>query len=595
MFELATARSADYVRLILRYWFVPVSLLAVAVGFVATADPSPAFRATGRIGFVSEVSYFELEPVRNALVSRLQADDFVAELRQRQPGSDAVELLGDEAYRPLGFFDLEGRGDDADLVVRTTQTALDLLREWINEQRRATSMSEPVEVIELRPVGDATQPWRGSRLMGAAVAGLLLGVALVLVVKGDDLPVRTGLGRPGAGLFLVCVAAPFSSDSLDTVLRPSVDVAQLLILVTGSGMALGALALSTADVLAPVRRMPSAAYLALPAVGLLIAPRAIDAAAAQQSALGFLVVGTVVVAVIGRVGLERATSPLIAALVVSLTLGVLIEAFGPRTELTQFFAADDGAFGYGRLRGGFADPNAAGRAAAALVVLCAGVAHRSTVWITGLGVAAAGLLVATQSRTAAIGGVVAIVVLIGARRDSRRFARRTSSAAAVVLFALFVVVAALAASPTARDLFERDDNPGELVTLTGRTQIWAASAEAWARQPLVGYGFGNSEDVLTEARRLGMIDNAVAHAHNAVLQIMLTSGVLGLASLGSIALWLRRQSSSRHLPPSTLALGALVAVFSVTESVFASRIDWTDLIVFALLAELGRTSRLALD
>ncbi|MEZ5230047.1 MAG: hypothetical protein R2710_26305 [Acidimicrobiales bacterium] len=61
--------------------------------------------------------------MRNALVSRLQADDFVAELRQRQPGSDAVELLGDEAYRPLGFFDLEGRGDDADLVVRTTQTA----------------------------------------------------------------------------------------------------------------------------------------------------------------------------------------------------------------------------------------------------------------------------------------------------------------------------------------------------------------------------------------------------------------------------------------------------------------------------------------
>ncbi|MEZ5230046.1 MAG: O-antigen ligase family protein [Acidimicrobiales bacterium] len=371
-------------------------------------------------------------------------------------------------------------------------------------------MSEPVEVIELRPVGDATQPWRGSRLMGAAVAGLLLGVALVLVVKGDDLPVRTGLGRPGAGLFLVCVAAPFSSDSLDTVLRPSVDVAQLLILVTGSGMALGALALSTADVLAPVRRMPSAAYLALPARP---PHRTEGDRCSRRTAERPRLPG-------GRHGRRcrdrsswagRATSPLIAALVVSLTLGVLIEAFGPRTELTQFFAADDGAFGYGRLRGGFADPNAAGRAAAALVVLCAGVAHRSTVWITGLGVAAAGLLVATQSRTAAIGGVVAIVVLIGARRDSRRFARRTSSAAAVVLFALFVVVAALAASPTARDLFERDDNPGELVTLTGRTQIWAASA-GLGRQPLVGYGFGNSEDVLTEARRLGMIDNAVARA-----------------------------------------------------------------------------------
>jgi O-antigen ligase len=92
-------------------------------------------------------------------------------------------------------------------------------------------------------------------------------------------------------------------------------------------------------------------------------------------------------------------------------------------------------------------------------------------------------------------------------------------------------------------IVSRDQVSGSLVTLTGRTNLWAAGIEAWQSQPLTGYGFGVGGRFVA----LRSIDlDFVTHLHNGFIEALVGVGLLGFIPLIFVVLrtlvW-----SARHL------------------------------------------------
>ena len=72
----------------------------------------------------------------------------------------------------------------------------------------------------------------------------------------------------------------------------------------------------------------------------------------------------------------------------------------------------------------------------------------------------------------------------------------------------------------------RSGDVGEVTSFTGRTEIWYAVLKLVEAQPLMGYGYASSVFVLPEhASDVGF---ATSHAHNVVLQLLLTTGWIGI-------------------------------------------------------------------
>ena len=81
----------------------------------------------------------------------------------------------------------------------------------------------------------------------------------------------------------------------------------------------------------------------------------------------------------------------------------------------------------------------------------------------------------------------------------------------------------------------RDHAEEIIVSLTGRTAIWAAVYEKVRASPWLGYGYGASRLILSEDWS-GIASNP-PHAHNMILQSLLSVGVIGTLFLFLVLLW----------------------------------------------------------
>lgn len=102
---------------------------------------------------------------------------------------------------------------------------------------------------------------------------------------------------------------------------------------------------------------------------------------------------------------------------------------------------------------------------------------------------------------------------------------------------------------------------GNLGTLTGRTVIWETTLRLWQASPVFGYGVGLWD---TEAFRAE--HGQFAHAHNQVLHVLGSAGLIGLLGLAAYlrTAWrLARGAAPRFAAP--LALLALTLVQCLTE------------------------------
>lgn len=76
-------------------------------------------------------------------------------------------------------------------------------------------------------------------------------------------------------------------------------------------------------------------------------------------------------------------------------------------------------------------------------------------------------------------------------------------------------------------MISRSGNVSEITSFTGRTEIWQAVIKLAAAEPWMGYGYASSVFVLPQhASQIGF---ATSHAHNVVLQLLLTTGWIGVA------------------------------------------------------------------
>ena len=172
--------------------------------------------------------------------------------------------------------------------------------------------------------------------------------------------------------------------------------------------------------------------------------------------------------------------------------------------------------------------------------------------------AAATALLLTQAKTSWL-----FVLLVAFALAARRLWRRSPSlglgngpsarATRAVLVAcsvagLLVLVATQAASLDLGSLRGGQN----LVSLTGRTYIWATSVSAWLESPVFGYGLG-----LWESERFRATHGPFDHAHNQFLHALASAGLLGLLGLlgylGAALAAARRATRTSAVPLVLLA------------------------------------------
>ncbi len=146
--------------------------------------------------------------------------------------------------------------------------------------------------------------------------------------------------------------------------------------------------------------------------------------------------------------------------------------------------------------------------------------------------AAALALLLTQAKTSWL-FVLLVLALLAARRAWGLLPRLglgggASARATWVLLACTGAagVAALAAARAARLDVASVQGGDNLMSLTGRTYIWATSVHTWLQSPVFCYGLG-----LWESERFRATFGPFDHAHNQFLHALASAGLVGLAGL----------------------------------------------------------------
>ncbi|HMA09706.1 MAG TPA: O-antigen ligase family protein [Ramlibacter sp.] len=153
-------------------------------------------------------------------------------------------------------------------------------------------------------------------------------------------------------------------------------------------------------------------------------------------------------------------------------------------------------------------------------------------WVIGLGV-----LFFAQSKTAWFAFVLCSIALVAVRSGpgmGKRLADPRQSAFGIVLcLGVIAVVGAVMGVLLLGNLeaqastFLDSAEGAQLVTLTGRDQIWAVALEVWREHPLFGYGPALWDDAFRAS--IGMPQ--ATHGHNEFIDTLARSGVIGAATL----------------------------------------------------------------
>lgn len=214
----------------------------------------------------------------------------------------------------------------------------------------------------------------------------------------------------------------------------------------------------------------------------------------------------------------------------------------------------------GELRlGGLSHPNGTGRLCAlalALTLVALRKQHVSRLFGVGLVVLSGVTLLATGSRTSLLAAACALSLL--GWRVLRPGLRSTGVLAltAVVVLAVFSVGLGFF-QPNWNETMSRSARGGdaeEILSLSGRTDLWH---DAWLRfleRPLTGHGHGCARFVLAGR------DWETHHAHHQLLNVLLTTGVIGGLCVGAALLWMAVNAICR---PNDLTDVVLVLVLVV--------------------------------
>ncbi|PRW62565.1 O-antigen ligase family protein [Actinopolyspora mortivallis] len=157
----------------------------------------------------------------------------------------------------------------------------------------------------------------------------------------------------------------------------------------------------------------------------------------------------------------------------------------------------------------------------------------------GMLLVCAGGLMATNTRGAAFGAAVGSLVALWIRW---RGARRVEIAAflSVGMLAVFLL-----AAPAIVAFFTRGHSTTRLLTLNSRTELWGYALEEFATRPLYGHGQSATRGLFLDEIGLG-------GGHNAVVNLLVNSGLLGLAAWSAlvVGIFVNTARSARSSPGS---------------------------------------------
>ena len=193
------------------------------------------------------------------------------------------------------------------------------------------------------------------------------------------------------------------------------------------------------------------------------------------------------------------------------------------------------------------------------------------------------VIVLSRTRIAMIGLVVAGIIRSAIRHTGGERARAYPLLVAIpCAFMTVIVLSVLAASwqipavASVAEAFNRGEDTQMVMSITGRTEIWTYALEKISDAPwpqfLFGHGFGISRFVLNDGYRA--TEYYAAHAHNGLLEIVLSMGLLGaipfiVCVLYSLT-WITRFANLQETFSMAFSLHAIAIVFiillaSVTE------------------------------
>jgi O-antigen ligase len=184
-----------------------------------------------------------------------------------------------------------------------------------------------------------------------------------------------------------------------------------------------------------------------------------------------------------------------------------------------------------RLQGASGHPNVLAKQIAVflLLVIAArgrGYLGRRTGWgLLGLGLVT---LLATNSRTA----LLAFLVAWGLVELRSRRLLLLAVVAGMILLGLVMLAGSTGLLLNLEEILgsaSRTGDASEVLTLTGRTELWGFVWEKIMQSPLIGYGF-NAFEAIASREWYGAEDASVG-AHNTFLQALFTLGFLGSAPL----------------------------------------------------------------
>ena len=155
------------------------------------------------------------------------------------------------------------------------------------------------------------------------------------------------------------------------------------------------------------------------------------------------------------------------------------------------------------------------------------------------------------------------------------------------LFAITLFFYATGMGPSLREtlqMFSRTGSVDEILTFTGRTEIWSATIDRFLERPIFGWGFNGTETLMTNSMAEGFTGRAV-NAHNMFLQLALTLGLAGFLPGFTLAVILGRAYYKNPLPFRDLIVGLILFNGLAEADIFATPVLTSFVFFWLLLRE----------
>ena len=242
-----------------------------------------------------------------------------------------------------------------------------------------------------------------------------------------------------------------------------------------------------------------------------------------------------------------------------------------------------------RLQGFSGQPNVFGLEVGVFMLLAA-IGHRKRLVghaeFLGMLLLGGATVLATDSRTT----LVALLIAWGlvAARNSR-FGGAIAIAMLGVL-SLVLVLAACGALPDIIGVFgtlSRTGQESEILTLTGRTEIWEVAWTRFQEKPLFGWGFNGTEGLISSSMAKSFTGTAV-NAHNMFLQSLVSVGFLGSLPAFAFLLLLISRFVTRPDPTRDLIVAFIIIIGMAEVQIFAAPDILTVVISWVLAREAAK-------